>query len=231
MTSKIVYRVDNAERIIKDYFKKHWQKLSDEKTMKIKEINDWEVNLIKRVEAHASVLRQQTQYEFNCQSRAFENKHRAFLETLACHGRNGNLDRIQQLLQECQALKFELNSFEYPEQNIPFIQLTSPKANPDKSSIHQTGANLPPSGQICVNQNHTVPSPQITLISVKHYNGDVGETPTTTTNMNNKNGERYQDVNDDYANTYKCPTCFMIFPPSMVNSERHRHVNEHFENT
>ena len=169
MTSRSAHRVDNAERIINDYFNKHWQKLDAEKAMKIKEIDDWEINLIGRVKAHASRQKQQAQFDFDCQWRACQDKHRAFLETLACHQRNQNLDRIQQLLQECQALKFELNSFEYPEQNIPFIQPISSKANPDKSSIHQTGMNLPSSGQICVNQNHTIPSPQVTLISVKHY--------------------------------------------------------------
>ncbi|CAF0841634.1 unnamed protein product [Adineta ricciae] len=228
MTSKSLY---NAERTIEDYFNKHWQKLGAEKAMKMKEIDDWEVNLIRRVKEHASKQRQQAQFQFDCQSRALENRRHAFLETLVCHGRNGNLDRIQQLLEECQALKFELISFEYPEKNIPFIRSISPKANSVESSINQTGVNLPPSGQICVNQNHTVPSPQVTLINVKHYNRDVGETPTVTTNMNNKNGERFHDINDDDSNIHKCPTCFMIFPPSMVNSERDRHVNEHFEST
>lgn len=141
---KLLYppvRTCQSETEISNLFERHMKALIDQKRKMINEIIEWENNLIRQIQENVNKQKNLLEQECKSQSDYLQTKRQEFINTALFYEERRDREQVRQLLEQCHALTFELGSFEYPEQPIPFIQIKkqrSPvKTKPDSSNTHK----------------------------------------------------------------------------------------------
>ncbi len=116
-------RTCRSETEIRNVFERHMKVLTDQKWKMINEITEWGNNLIRQIQEN--VVKQKSILEQECknQSHYLQTTCQEFLDTALIYEEKKDREEVRLLLEQCHALKFELSSFDYPEQFIPFIQV------------------------------------------------------------------------------------------------------------
>jgi hypothetical protein len=107
----------------------------------INEITEWGNNLIRQIQENVDKQKGLVERGYKNQLDYLHTQHQEFLDTALVYEERKNREEVRQLLEQCHELKFELGSFEYPEQSIPFIQIEKEQHNsfnthqPEKRSM------------------------------------------------------------------------------------------------
>ncbi len=96
------------------------------------EINNWSNALIGQIQTHAQEQNRLLDQEYQNQERYLSEKRNEFIETALIHEQKRDNEQISQLMKQCNALKFELAVFEFPERGIPFIEVKQEKQTSQK---------------------------------------------------------------------------------------------------
>jgi len=141
---KLLYpplRTCQSETEISNLFERHMKALLDQKRKMINEIIEWENNLIRQIQENVNKQKDLLEQECKTQSDYLQTKRQEFLNTALFYEERRDREEVRQLLEQCHALTFELGSFEYPEQPIPFIQIkkekSSVKTKQNSSNTHK----------------------------------------------------------------------------------------------
>ncbi len=129
-------RTCRSETEICNLFERHIQALSDEKRKMINEINEWENNLIRQIQENVNKQTKLLEQQCKNQLDYLQTKRQEFLDTALIYEDRRDREEVRQLLEQCHALKFQLGSFDYPEQPIPFIQIQK-ETQPDVSNARK----------------------------------------------------------------------------------------------
>ena len=116
-------RTCRSETEIRNVFERHMKVLNDQKWKMINEITEWGNNLIRQIQEN--VVKQKSILEQECKNQSYylQTTCQEFLDTALIYEEKKDREEVRLLLEQCHALKFELKSFDYPEQFIPFIQV------------------------------------------------------------------------------------------------------------
>jgi hypothetical protein len=116
-------RTCHSETEICNLFERHMKTLLDQKCSMINEITEWGNNLIRQIQENVDKQKGLVERGYKNQLDYLHTQHQEFLDTALVYEERKNREEVRQLLEQCHELKFELGSFEYPEQSIPFIQI------------------------------------------------------------------------------------------------------------
>jgi hypothetical protein len=120
-------RTCRSETEIRNLFDRHMKALTDQKWKMVNEITEWGNNVIRQIQEN--VIKQKTvlEQEYKNQAYYLQTTCQEFLDTALIYEERKDREEVRRLLEQCHALKFQLGSFEYPEQCIPFIQVQKEK--------------------------------------------------------------------------------------------------------
>jgi hypothetical protein len=112
-----------SEREIYHLFNGYAKDLYDRRLNMFQEISDWSNVLIGQIQSHVQEQYRLLDQEYQNQERYLREKRNEFIETALIHEQKRDNEQIYQLIKQCNALKFELAVFEFPERVIPFIEV------------------------------------------------------------------------------------------------------------
>ena len=112
-----------SEIELSNIFERHSRILLEQKRKMINEINEWADNLIRQIEQNLVKQKNLVEHEYQLQSSYLHRKQQAYLDSTLEYEEQKHRHEVRQLLERCRTLKFQLASFDYPEQMIPFIQM------------------------------------------------------------------------------------------------------------
>jgi hypothetical protein len=98
------------------------KELSDRTLYMCDEINSWRDALVRQIDDHVRDQRRLLEQEYRKQQNYIEDTRQQFIDATRPLEHSGNNERIDQLIAQCKALKFELAALEFPERTIPFIE-------------------------------------------------------------------------------------------------------------
>ncbi len=132
-------RTCQSETEICNIFERHMKSLFDRKQKMINEIIEWENNLIRQIRENVDKQKNLLEQECKNQIDYLQIKRQEFLDTALIYEERMDREEVRLLLEQCHALQFELGSFDYPEQSIPFIQIQKEKSPVEEK---QDSANI-----------------------------------------------------------------------------------------
>jgi hypothetical protein len=113
----------HSEKRIHTLFNDYARDLSNRRQNMSIEISDWCRLLTHQIDSHAREQQRVLDQEFQKQADCLNSTRYQFIDAARPHEQRRDDDQIHQLLQQCNALKFELAALEFPERTVPFIQL------------------------------------------------------------------------------------------------------------
>ncbi|CAF1367554.1 unnamed protein product [Adineta steineri] len=241
--SNWVHIKSQGEIAISNFFEQQKKLLRVNILKKSDEIDDWHNGIIRLIQEHVAKQKATLQNEYEQQKGRLNAKYRDFMDTLFVYEENHNSKQIEQLIKQCSTLKFELSMFEYPNRNIPFIQLTTTQQSTETKKVeHNTNQAKDDLSQITSRDNRNIDTMHHTGVnktslaaatsSVTEKINQLSVIPKSTnihSQIINSNDNKYFDINDRNDDINMCPTCYMIFPANMTTKERSGHINEHFK--
>ncbi|CAF0969943.1 unnamed protein product [Rotaria sordida] len=204
-------------------------------------INEWGDTLIRSIRQHVNKQTYRLEQEYDNEVDYLKQQNQLFINELYIREQTNTTEQIDQLLDRCKALKFELAALEYNQQPIQLIQVTRRESVNIKldefNVIERRNKN---SGQNSLVDNkceveYAEDAYRNSYSTTTFANTQQTDTNPSTMNLvnvykcptSNDNGQNFVDARD-YDLLEKCPTCFMIFPQSMAAYDRSRHVQEHY---
>jgi hypothetical protein len=113
-----------TENEMRDFFDRYEKILNIQKTKTLDDITEWEDKLIRDIQKYVSKQRLILEQDYTNQIGYLNKTYKQFIEELQVHEHTKNTGQINQLLERCNALKFQLVSINYHGQNLPFLHLT-----------------------------------------------------------------------------------------------------------
>ncbi|CAF2404213.1 unnamed protein product [Rotaria sp. Silwood2] len=113
-----------SEKEINTLFQYYEKTLSGQKSKMLNDIGEWQDSFIHVIRQHAEKQIYRLEQEYDNEVRYLKQQCKLFIDELYRHEETNKAEKIDQLLDRCKALKFELAALEYIEQPIPLIQVT-----------------------------------------------------------------------------------------------------------
>jgi hypothetical protein len=133
-----------AEREILNIFERYEKTLSDQKLKMCDDITEWGDAVTRIIDTHVNKQKCLLEQEYTNQISYLNRICQRFVEELRVHEQLNKTDQIEQLLNKCQALKFELDAFEYKVKRIRLIEVPTKQQmemNQDEFDIIETENN------------------------------------------------------------------------------------------
>jgi len=133
-----------TEREIQKLFERYEKTLSDQKLKMCDDITEWGDALTRIIDTHVNKQKDLLEQEYTNQISYMNQTCQRFVEELRVHEQLNKTEQMNQLLNKCQALKFELGALEYNVQHIRFIEVPIKqrmKMNQDEFDIIETENN------------------------------------------------------------------------------------------
>ena len=111
-----------AEKDIRTIFDDSITRLNEQKLKLLDDITEWSDALIRSIYNHTTRQKYLVDQEYTAQMQNLNRSLKDFLDELHVHEKKNDDNRINQLLEQCSALKFELSTLETNGQTIPFIE-------------------------------------------------------------------------------------------------------------
>jgi hypothetical protein len=112
-----------TEREIHKLFAQHEKTLSAQKSKLFDDITQWGDALMRAIYKHVNYQKYLLEQEYVKQIEYLNTTCQGFIEELHVHEEMKNTQQMDQLLDQCKTLKFELAALEHHGQRIPFIQV------------------------------------------------------------------------------------------------------------
>ena len=129
----------DVEKNIRNAFENYMVKLTEQKHRLTDDITDWSDALMRSIYKHASQQKYLLEQEYVAQMQNLNRSCRDFINELHFHEKKNDTERIEQLFEQCQALKFELSALETNGQTVPFIGAPN-RENFAGTSVHEYDA-------------------------------------------------------------------------------------------
>jgi hypothetical protein len=117
----------NTEVEIRKSFAQYAKALNVQKLKMCDEIVDWGDALIHSIAQHVNHQRYNLECEYSRRLNILNNTCDRYVGEIRVHEKINDTEQINQLLEQCKTLKFELDTLETSLQNIPFINVPSKK--------------------------------------------------------------------------------------------------------
>jgi hypothetical protein len=133
-----------TEREIQNLFQHYEKTLSDQKLKMSNDISEWGEALMRSIYKYVQKQKYLLEQQYANKIRCLNQTCQQFVEELRVHEQLNTTDQIEQLLNKCQALKFELDALEYKVQSIRFIEVPTKQRmvmNQDESDVIETENN------------------------------------------------------------------------------------------
>ncbi len=219
-----------SEIEIRHIFSHHVKTLNSQKWKIVDQISEWSQTLISQIQHHVSVQRQLLDQVYEKKVSYLNTICDRFLEQAVLYEQKKDIEQLNQLINQCNTLKFELAMVGCIDRPIASIQLITeeqlPQTDRDECNVNKTEEEEDKNHDNDMISNYDANSPPKLISSLL---------PSIT---KCKNDEKQFIITDHEFNTSitthgnlleKCPTCFMIFPQYMTAGDRNVHVNEHFK--
>jgi len=141
-----------AETEIRKLFECYQKTLLAQKFKVYDDITEWADAITLSISKHAKQQKYYIEQEYSKQLRYLNETCNQFIEDLHVQQQMKNTEQINQLLEQCKALKFELAALETTVQTIPYIQVPCEK----KSTIrNQDGFDVTETGMFSIDNSST----------------------------------------------------------------------------
>ena len=110
----------NKEKDIQTFFDKHLAKLNEQKGKLLGDVAEWANATIRSIYVYANQQKYCLEQAYVVQVQNLQKTCKEFLDELHASEKRNDTDRINQLLEQCQALKFELSALRTDEQSVSF---------------------------------------------------------------------------------------------------------------
>jgi hypothetical protein len=108
-------------------FEGYQKTLLEQKQKLCDDITGWGDALIQSICKHANLQKCYLDQEYSRQVRELNESRNQFIEDLHVREQMKNTEEINQLLEQCRALKYQLAALEISEQTIPYIEVPCKK--------------------------------------------------------------------------------------------------------
>jgi hypothetical protein len=116
-----------TEREIQMLFEGYQKTLYDQKLKMCDEITEWGDALIQSICKHTNLQKRYLELEYSKQVQDLNRSRNQFIEDLHVREQMKNTEEINQLLEQCRALKYQLATLETTVQTIPYIEVSCKK--------------------------------------------------------------------------------------------------------
>jgi len=133
-----------TEREIQNLFQHYEKTLSDQKLKMCDDITEWGDALTRIIDTHVNKQKDLLEQEYTNQISYMNQTCQRFVEELRVHEQLNKTEQMNQLLNKCQALKFELDALEYKVKRIRLIKVPTKQRmemNQDEFDIIETENN------------------------------------------------------------------------------------------
>jgi hypothetical protein len=115
---------------IQGFFDENLKGLRDQKLKMADEISEWEDMNVRQIREHAHKGKSLLEKEYEKRVRYINKICQHFVDTLLVYEEQNNTKEIDGLINQCEALKFELAAHENYKQTVHFIKVTTQEAEP-----------------------------------------------------------------------------------------------------
>ncbi|CAF1344780.1 unnamed protein product [Rotaria sordida] len=192
------------------------------------DINEWGDTLIHNICQHVNKQIDRITQEYDNEMRYLKQRYQLFIDELYIHEQTNTTEQVNQLLDRCKALKFELAALEYTQQPIQLIQVTQ-----------QESVNINLNELNTIDTKNDKFDKKLIVIDDKEkdrstYAGVSIKSTSTNSKQTNRRLLSIEISNDDDRSINNCDNmldecskCFMVFPSNMASADRTAHINGH----
>lgn len=109
------------EQEIMDLFERYSEKLSEQKSQSISEIERWQDNCVLLIHQHAARQKHLVENQYEKESARVKEQRQNFIENLNAYEKSKAVQEINELIKLCKTLKFELSELARNPRSIDFI--------------------------------------------------------------------------------------------------------------
>jgi hypothetical protein len=141
-----------AEREIHKLFEQYEKTLLDQKQKICDDITQWGDALTQSIYRHANLQKSYLEREYSKRVQYLNETYNQFIEDLHVREQMKKTEEINQLLEQCKALKFELAVLETTVQTIPYIEVP---CNENSTIKNQDGFDAAETGMLSIDNGPT----------------------------------------------------------------------------
>jgi hypothetical protein len=104
-------------------FDKYYTELSDQRRKMAEQILNWVEYVWCQIKDHMNEQKRLLDQEYENQQQYLEKKRQEYIDEALVYEKEKNNEQIHQLLAQCNALKFELTTFQYSPRTISYLTL------------------------------------------------------------------------------------------------------------
>ncbi|CAF0841594.1 unnamed protein product [Adineta ricciae] len=176
----------------------------------IEQITDWSKTLIHQIQEHVNDQRKLLERVYEQKVSYFDSIRDQFLQRALVFEQQHDTAQMQQLINQCNALKSDIAFLVYNERPITSIQLVT------EEQLLQTCIEQKTADKESQTEN---PNTNLGLVNA--------EQDTRSSRIDHHDFDSNTSVQEVLIE--RCPLCYMIFPKSMNIGDRNVHINEHYQ--
>lgn len=224
---------------VKTLFKQYETKLDQQKQNMSDEIREWGDALIESINNYVDRQIYIIERKYAKNIARLDEIRKQFCAEIKIHEQNENTERIEELIEKCKELKFEIPALETNLQTIPFKAIPYKKRKiPSQTDSNAVGSNSDYFDTAQMDDDEQSDDKTYGF-SFDYEKSSSKRTNGPRTSYLTNGSEDYEDVgfnpsdlspgydeqNEDLID--KCSVCLMIFPKRMSQEKRIQHINEH----